>query len=579
MKIKGSSKIISNKEAQESLVSAAEAVDLIHPEVESSEPKKKKQTVVPNVIEGTTGLTKAQKAKKAAKDLIEKSKPFRDKQVLLAKEFIEKTKPFRDKQKIAAIEAVKKVRGWSPYVDKSIVAMDKSINYITKPEETGRSEVVQNTRAPSVFGIWVMFITFGVFMMWAILAPLDSASDAMGKIVLNSQKRIIQHPDGGVIKEILVQEGDIVKKGQTLILLDDTQVRAKRNQEQLQYLSFLAETVRLIAERDELAEINIPQELLNHTGDPEVQKFINNQNKVFSAKKAAIASKTLHAEQTTVQLTEQKNALLPQIESTEELIRINTEQVNSYKKLFAQGNIQKQYLQDAEAKKAEYQGRKGALLSQLAETEQKIIQSKVALEAEKNANFEKTVQELKESQARLSVSAESLKIYEESLRRTVILSPEDGNISNINEILTPQGVLPQQQPLMEVIPQEDKLIVEAKIKAQDIAIVKVGQIARVRLTAFRTRTTPVLEGVVVALSADAIMPTTQLDMQAFNGQPYYKARIEIDKEKFDKIAKLKNIWLYPGMNVQVMIVIGTRTMMKYLLDPITMTMEKSFIEN
>jgi HlyD family type I secretion membrane fusion protein len=550
MKITGSSKIISKTEekaAQENLISIAEAADLVHSDELIEHNAKPK--------------TKVQQIKKTATDLLNK------------------TKPFREKQKLLAGEAVKKARGLSPYVDKTITIIDESVNYLTKPAHIeGRSQLIQDTRSPSVFGIWVMIATFGGFMMWAIFAPLDSASSAMGKIILDSKKRIIQHPDGGVIKEILVREGDHVTKGQTLMLLDDTQLRAKKKQHEYRYLVSVAEVARLLAERDGLEEIKFPEKLLIHKDDPEVQKMIKNQINLFNSRKTSLSSRLGYLEQSIAQAVEEKKSILHQIEANDKLLNIVSEQVESYKKLYAKGNIQKNFLQDAESRKAEYQGKKGSLSSTLAGTEQKIIQQQVYRDSQKDDYFEKVSTELKVAHAQLSVENESLKEISEYLDRTVITAPEEGNISNLNDNLTPRGTLHPQNIIMEIVPQDDKLIVEAKIKAMDISVVRVGQKARVRLTAFRSRIVPILEGEVISLSADAVAPTTQMEMQESQGGVYYKARIEIDKDQLKDAAELKDVILYPGMQVEVMVIIGTRTMMKYLLDPITTTLSKSFTE-
>ncbi len=546
MKIKGTSKIISEqeeKQEQEALVSIAEVSDLLYEEVPQG---------------------KIQKVKRFAQDM--------------KKELIDQGKPFVKKQKLLATETIKKARVLSPYVDKFITTMDTSITYLSTPQAIeGRSEVVQETRAPSVFGIWVLIITFGFFGMWAALAPLDSASHAQGKIILESKKRIIQHPEGGIIKAILVRDGDVVTKGQTLMLLDDTQLQAQKNMYKYKYITSLAEVTRLMAEWDEAKELVFPEELLNDVNDPEVKKAMDNQVKVFEAKRDNIASRKALAEKNTAQYVERKNSILPQIEATDKLITISAEQIATYKKLFAKGNLNKSDLQNAEGRKAEYEGRKGDLLARLAETEQAILQSHIALQNDIDKQFEQTISELKATQAELSKDSEALKDISERLKRTVITAPEDGVVSNIYEKLTPQGTFQQQMPLMEIIPQDDKLIIEAKIKADDISVVRVGQLSRVRLTAYRARVVPVLEGKVVSLSADAVV-AEGLELQTGTPPLYYKARIEIDKDHLKEISDLKGVALYPGMGVDVMIVVGTRTMLKYLMDPITMTLDHAFKE-
>ncbi|MCT4634823.1 MAG: HlyD family type I secretion periplasmic adaptor subunit [Rickettsiales bacterium] len=566
MKIKGTSKIISEEEVkEESLASAASEKKKTQESIVQEEEKHEQENLV-SAAEGSDLLYeevpkgKFHQVKNLAKDM--------------KQEIVEQGK----KHKLLAKETIQKARGLSPHVDKFVTVMDKSINYLSTPQSAeGRSEVVQETRAPSVFGIWVLIITFGFFGMWATLAPLDSASHAQGKIILDSKKRIIQHPEGGIIKSILVRDGDEVTKGQTLILLDDAQLRAQKNQYKYKYITSLAEVTRLVAERDGKEEVVFPSELTDDVDDPEVKKAIDNQQKVFDAKKANIASRIALTEKNTAQYLERKNSILPQIEATDKLIQISSDQVTTYKKLFAKGNLSKPDLQRAEGQKAEYEGRKGDLLAKLAETEQQILQSQIALQNDKDKQFEETVSQLKAAQAELSRDYEALKDITERLNRTVITSPEAGVVSNIYEKLSPQGTIQPQQPLMEIVPQDDELIIEAKIRADDISVVRVGQLSRVRLTAYRARVVPVLEGKVISLSADAVV-ADGLELQTGVPPLYYKARIKIDQENLKKISDLKGVVLYPGMGVDVMIVVGTRTMLKYLMDPITMTLDHAFKE-
>ena len=531
-------KNISEKAATENLVNLAETADLVH-DLEIDEPN--------------TPLHKAKK---------------------LAKSFLSKAKDLKDKQKDLAEKAITKARTYSPYVDKFITVMDDSITYLTKTNPLdGRPEVVQETRSPSVFGIWILVFTFGFCMMWALFAPLDSASHAMGRIILESQKRIIQHPDMGIVKKILVQEGEEVKQGQALVILDDKTLKAQKNEIELQYFFSLAELSRLIAERDKLENISFPSNLLAHQDNPEIKKMMDNQEKFFLDKKSSLVSKISIYEKVIAGNNEKKNAISAQIESINKQIQIVDNQIATGKRLLANANYSKAALQELESRKAQMDGNKGEYLSRLAETDQNILQSESTIHNIKEEASEKTSQELKQAQTSTDVAKEKLTSVTEHLKRTVITSPTDGKVSNILETLSHHGLVGQNQILMEIIPQNDKLIIEAKVEAKDIAVVRVGQTARVRLTAFRARIVPVLEGKVINLSPDAFMENTQK-----GPQPFYKARIEIDKKQLDDVVKLKSVVLFPGMQAEVMIILGSRTMMEYLLDPIITSLSKSFIE-
>ena len=546
MKIKGSSKISGITETKKT--ENEQLADL----VTKAESKKLVQEEVIDVAHEELPKSKTQKIKKITKDFLDKT--------------IDKTKPHLAKHKQLVSDAIVKARALHPYVDKTITVIDSSVTYIARPNPIDdENDVVQTTRPPAIFGIWVMIITFGFAMMWAFLAPLNSASHAMGKIILDSKKRIIQHPEGGVIKEILVRDGQEVSKGQTLLILDDAQLKARKQQYEYKYLTSLAEVARLTAEKDGLLEINFPEELLRKVGDPEVPKMIQTQEKLFNARKVALASKI-------EQYIERKNSIIPQIAANEKIVSITTKQVESYSKLYKNNNASLLHLQDTETRHADAVGRVGALKSQLAEIEQSI-------DSTKNDFFERIVAELKDQQAQLSINNEILKEVSESLNRTVITAPEAGIVSSLNEHLTPRGIVPAHGvTLMEIIPQDDELVVEAKIFAQDIAPVKLGQTCRVRLTAYRARIIPAIEGKLVSLSPDLVYPD-QRDLQAgMPNHPYYRARIVIDKKQLAEIADIKDVALYPGMGVDVMIVVGTRTMMNYLMDPIIITLDHAFRE-
>ncbi len=542
MKISGSSKIVDPNEKlkQEELVATAEAIDLLHNEEELSPTKKK--------------IAKAKQ---------------------LAVGVIEKARPLREKQKELTSTAITKARQFSPYVDKTITAMDIAIKYITTPGKIeGRSDVVQETRPPAIFGVWVLIITFGIGMMWAILAPLDSASHAMGTVILESKKRIIQHPDGGVIKEVLVKDGDHVIKGQPLITLDDTELKAYQQQYQYKVYTLLAELNRLVAEKDNLPEITFNKELLDNQDDSEIKHIINNQLSLFKARSETNKSQISLLEKRVSQTEEQRNSLLPQIEATEKQVKIYKDQVERFKRLHAKGNVSKNALQEVESRSAEYESRKGQLESNLAASEHAVLQAKFELEANKNKIYQEITDTLKQVKNQLLLEKEALKQVNEKLARTIITAPESGDISNVSNQLTPRGVLPHHHPLMEVIPQDDKMVVEVKINAQDIASVQIGQETSLSITSYKSRIVPIMKGKLVSLSADVIYPTHGDTVN----YPYYKGRIEIYKEELEEFHKLYNVKLYPGMHADVLIVTGTRTLMKYLLDPVTQVMRRSLKE-
>lgn len=545
MKISGTSKIIDAKkikEEQENIVYAAEATDLLDQGKESKKSKGKFHKV---------------------KDL--------------ALSAIEKTKPLMDKQKQLTSTAITKARNISPYIDKTITAIDVAINYITKSEQEGRLEVVQETRPPAIFGIWVLIITFGVGMMWAFIAPLDSASHARGRVILESKKRLIQHPEGGIVKDVLVKDGDHVEKGQTLITFEDAEIKAMRQQNLHRSITAKAELDRLTAERDNQAEITFDQIVLDNKEDPEIARAIENQQNLFKATKEAYNSRISLYEKQIQQSEEQKKSYQHLLEAADKTASIAKDQAERYKKLYEKGNVSRVQLQDIESRSAEATAKKGQLQSLIAESEHKILSNKIEIDNFKNSMMHDTNDKIKAVQSEYVLYNEELKKQNERLSRSVLVAPEAGDIANFNYLVAPKSVVFPQQVLLEVIPQDDKMVIEVKIPANDISAVKVGQITKVRLAAYRARIVPLLSGKLVGISADITVPD-QRDYSSGINFPYYKGRIEIDIDDFEIIAKEHNVKLFPGMEVDVQIVTGTRTMMRYLLDPITLTMGRAFRE-
>lgn len=545
MKISGTSKIIDAKkikEDQENIVYSAETIDLLDPEDGNKKPKGNLRKV---------------------KDM-----------ALYA---LEKTKPFMDKQKNLTSTAIAKARNISPYVDKSITAIDVVINYITKPEKEGRLEVLQETRPPAIFGIWVLIVTFGIGMMWAMFAPLDSASHARGRIILESKKRLIQHPEGGIVKEVLVRDGDHVEKGQVLLTFEDVEIRAMKQQYQHKSMSLTAELNRLVAERDKKDEITFDPVIIENKNDPEVSKAIENQLNLFKTSKDSYDSRISLYEKKINQTEEQVKASQHLLEAATKTASIAKDQAQRFKKLYEKGNVSRMQLQEAESKSAETAAKQGQLRSTLAESEHLILYNKMEIDNFKNSLIHDNNDKIKATQSELAVVNEELKKQNERLSRAVLLSPESGDIANLNYLVAPKSVIFSQQVLLEVIPQDDKLVIEAKIPVNDISSVEVGQIIKVRLSAYKARVVPLLDGKLVSISADVSVPD-QRDHSTGTNMPYYKGRIEIDKDSFDEIAKKHHIKLFPGMDVDVQIVTGTRTMMRYLLDPIALSMSRAFIE-
>ncbi len=340
------------------------------------------------------------------------------------------------------------------FLGKSLKAIDLCTDFVVNNKETvrhSRNEVVQQARPAILFGMWVTIITFFVFGIWAAVAPLNSAATATGTVVVESNKKIIQHKEGGIIEAIYVKNGDHVKRGQALIRLSPIDLQA----------SIAASEAR-------------------------------------------------------------KEAISKQLELTRG-------QVELIQQLFDKGFAYKSRLVDLQIKEA-------SLAGDLSENKSRIIAAR------------------------------------DAMSRLDITSPIDGTVTQL-AVHTIGGVAKPGEALLDVIPRDDNLVIDAFVDPKDIDSIHVGLTAKIRITAFRNRSTSPLDGVVVKVAPDII--------EQHHGNvphPMYKVRIEVDKSQLTKISKLRNYELYPGMGAEVMIVTGERTLLQYLLDPVTSTFWHAFKE-
>lgn len=437
--------------------------------------------------------------------------------------------------------------------------IDRFINFVVHQTDPDRNDVVQTARKPILFGVYVLIFFFGFGGLWATLAPLDSASHASGSVISDSKIQKLQFIESGNIKAIYVKAGDRVKAGDPLVALDETRMQADYDGILSQYRAYMAMEARLIAERDNDAKIIFPEFLLKDAAIPEVAKILHTQENLLKSQRESIASniEILKKRLETLSLTE---------ESNNKSYASQKERARAARDLFAKGFLSKKDLQDIEAKESEYK-------KQLNDNEGKIAETELQLSNFSSERLSKTMEELSKVQSALSESRERYNRLKDQLDHSVLNSPIDGIVNHLHAT-TIGGVIIGGHPVVDISPIHDALVIEARVSAKDINSVHVGLDCKIQFDAFKSRTAPVFSGKVVALSQDIVEEQGPQGQQA----GAYRARIEIDMEEFNREAKSRNLQLQPGMQVSVNIVTGTRTMLRYLLDPITDTMFRAFNE-
>lgn len=439
-------------------------------------------------------------------------------------------------------------------------------------ENTGADKVVTDDRRFRFIGLLIVLSIFGGLGAWATLAPLSSAALAPGVIAVENYRKTVQHLEGGIVKTIRVRDGENVAKGQSLMVLEDTQPRALLEVIRGQYFISLAREARLLAQQNGLQEIQYPQELLGHQNDRRTRDAILMQNQTFNVRKQAHEGESELYRHQIEQLRAQLVGIRAQKRSRDRLVMSYRNELKDFNNLLNEGYAEKQKVREFERDLAEKEGEQGELISSLASTELKISETQLKiLQLQKELQRE-VAKELSEVQGELFELRERLQSLQDTVLRTDIKAPDAGMVLGL-AVHTLGAVIPPGGKILDIVPQNEKLIVEARVSTLDIDRVSIGQIAEVRFSAFKSRTTPKVEGKLIALSADRLV-----DEQLQDKIPYYLARVEISRQGLEDLTSSELV-LLPGMPAEVLIKTGQRTMLQYLMDPLSDAVARSFIED
>lgn len=423
-------------------------------------------------------------------------------------------------------------------------------------------------RLPIALGFTVIALFFGGFLGWAAIAPLGSAAIAVGIVSVESNRKTVQHLEGGIVGRIAVKDGDKVEAGQVLVVLDETQPRASLDLLQVRIMAADALKSRLLAERGNHDAISFPDQLASRRSDAKVAEIITGQINIFAARRKAQAGQVAILNQQIKQLSEEINGLKGVIASENARLKLIGEEITDLSGLVEKGLAPRRQLRALQRRQAEIEGSLSQNRSGIAEAMQSIAQTRLQIVELTTAKINEVTLELREVQADLYDLEERAGAAEDILRRTEIRAPLEGTVVNL-QVHTAGGVIAPGAPLLDIVPSQDRLIIEARVNPIDIDIVHVGLQAQARFTALSQRRTQPVEGIVTALSADRLVDQR-------SGEDYYLARVEI-RDDLEK--KLGGAALLPGMQAEVMIVTGERTALEYFLKPLTSSINRAFRED
>lgn len=404
----------------------------------------------------------------------------------------------------------------------------------------------------------------GTFGVWASLAPISGAALAPGVIAAAGRNITIQHLEGGIIQEIRVSEGERVLAGQALVILDPTEAETQLNRLTTQYLTNQAMMARLTAERDGAPSMAEPPN--TEGGGSEAAEIFEEQNKEFQARFSRYTSEREILHQRVAALQDARGGLKSQEEAIAEQLRIVSDELAAKKILVDQGLTNRFEYTQILRNRADLIGQRGVVASEVATAITQRIEALEQLARLATQRVEEAVTRLNEVRTSLADIEDQLIAARRILARTVIRAPVEGIVVSSVYNSTGSVVAPGGQ-MMEILPTTKKVIVEARLSPKDIDVVKVGQSARLRLSALNMRLTPEVAGEVIHLSADRLIDeVTQ--------EPYYRARIGIAD---DLPAAVTTDQLYPGMPVETFIETGERTFFEYLARPILDSLNRAFV--
>ena len=429
-------------------------------------------------------------------------------------------------------------------------------------------------RRLSLAGLATVVLFAGSLGLWGATVPLAGAVVAGGQVVVDGNVKTVQHPHGGVIAEIKVRDGMAVDEGDLLIRLDDTIPRANLQVIVKQLGELEAREGRLEAERDRAATLVMPAGLASRVADPDVARAIASETSLFAARLAARAGQHRQLQERIHQTREEIAGLSAQEEARRRQVDLVQRELGDVRALFQRNLVPQPRLFQLEREAARLAGEIGQFVAEraraggrIAETELQILQIDQDLQRE-------VATELRDVQARIGEAVEKRVAAQDVLTRTDIRAPRAGTVHQL-AYHTVGGVVQTGQPILQIVPGDDRLVVEMRIAPGEIDRVATGQAAVLRFTSFPHGSTPELAGSVIRVSADVVREPQAGGRDAANATPYFIARVAAGD---GELAKLSPNHIQAGMPVEVFVTTGERTALAYLAKPIADRIKRAFRE-
>ncbi|MDL2269278.1 HlyD family type I secretion periplasmic adaptor subunit [Desulfosarcina sp. OttesenSCG-928-A07] len=436
--------------------------------------------------------------------------------------------------------------------------IDVTVSQASSPQRQVDALEVENPRKIIRQGIIIVILFFGVMGTWSIMAHITGAVVAPGTIKVETERKTVQHLEGGIVDTILVREGDHVRAGDTLVTLKSIQVDASVDMLYKQLVGSLAAQERLQAEKDLLGTLAFSGTLKALADEHKGQDLLNNESKTFAARREAMMGQISMLKSQIAQVGAQISGVDQQIRAEEAIIAALTEEFSPKRELYEKGYLEKTHILELQRQLADHRGRQGQLVQSRAEAMQKQIELRLRIDDTTNRFVEEAASQLAKLDNEIAQIREKIRPMSDAKDRLQVMAPVTGKVVGL-KVHSHGGVIRPGDPILDIVPDDTPMVILAQVPVNRIADVHIGQDALVQMDAFDTRITPNIEGRVTYLSAD------RLEYQTPQGTtPYYECYVEVLPAGLEKYG----MYMSPGMPATVYITTKKRSVLYYMLEPL-----------
>ena len=420
---------------------------------------------------------------------------------------------------------------------------------------------------PGRIGMWALVLGLGGFLAWAALAPLDEGVPGQGMVTIDTKSKAVQHPSGGIIKEVLVTEGQQVAQGQLLIKLDEAVAKANFESNRQRYLGLRAVQARLLAEQQGLGQINWHPDLREALTDPQIRQMSLTQEQLFGSRRAGLRADLSSIDESIAGQEGLLQAYTSMLGNRRKQLALLTEEHKNTSGLVAEGYAPRNRQLELERMLAEANSSIAELLGNTTRAQRSIGELRQRAVGRQQEYRKEVESQLSEVDREVQADAEKFRATRDDLARTEIKSPVAGQVNGL-VIQSVGGVIGSGQKLMDIVPANQALMLEARVSPHLIDRVHADLPVDVRFSSFANSPQLVVAGKVVSISADLLV-------DQHTGAGYFLARVAVTPEGMKKLGKRQ---MQPGMPVEVVFITGERSMLTYLLHPLTKRMAASMKE-